>query len=285
MKSSKILRLVTVALLMLISTTVMAQNSYRETLKQYISLSELDYSEKMMPALKQMNPSVFEYKEGVDFNQLAERYINERLVDVMTDIVSEAMIGTVSENDLRTVISLMSTPEAKTLTKHANAWGKKFEEDIQGEAQESMLAAMDGKTPSPVVANSNIPKDYAKKFMKYMEDTRGTEQFESAFTQSLQMFGVEVPETFTQWVQESLPTLAMNSAYGVITADDLDCSASLFTNDSYRRVIDAAHTLTEDVMGTGVTIILDYVDWMSNQGVNISSIGKQVLDMYKGMGK
>ena len=281
MKSFRISRIIVTGLILLASITAVAQDSYREALKDYLALSQKSTYEQIFDALKQLNPMVFERVEGMNYDQMTTAYINDRFGEIMADLWESAMRETVTENDLRTAKALMSTPEGIALNEHATAWSKQFAQDIKDELQQPLITAMTGMTISPVIANSEIPKSYVQKFMQYMDNTHGAEQFISAFNQGLAQHGVELPDAFQDWLADNVGTLAMNSAYGTITNADLDYSASLFTNDSYRRVIDCASSLTNNLMSVGMTCVLDYIDWMGDQGIPLSEVGAQVVEYYK----
>ena len=276
---------------MLVAASGYAQDSYREALKDYLAVSQKSTSEKMLAAFKQfIATGVFEQKEGVDLDGLATRYVNDRLGDLMSDAIESTIRETVTENDLRTVTALMNTPEGKTLLEHLDAWSDQIKEDISNEIRQKYDPSKPGKAMAPVVPKVEIPDSYDQKFMQYMENCHGVELATNAFNQTMstmnQMFvkvtGSEMPMgELTDWLQGNITTLAMNSAYGILTTDDLDYSASLFTNDSYRRIIDFANHLTENAMEKGKTYIFDYVDWMGKQGISLSAIGQQVINLFK----
>ena len=284
-------RLFVTLLVMFFTASSYAQDSYRETLKDYLAISQKSTYEKMQTAFKQLNATgVFEQKEGVDLDELTTRYINERLGDIMSDAIESAMRETVTENDLRTVIALMNTPEGKTLLEHLDAWSYQLKEDMSNEIRQKYDPSKLGKAMAPVVPKVEIPDSYDKKFMQYMENSHGVEIATNAFTQTMsamnkmfvKIIGSEMPVgELTDWLQGNITTLAMNSAFGILTTEDLDYSASLFTNDSYRRGVDSSLKLTDNFMEKGMTYVLDYVDWMSEQGISLSAIGQQMINLFK----
>ena len=276
---------------MLVAASGYAQDSYREALKDYLAVSRKSVSEKMLTSFKQLNASsVFEQKEGVDLDGMAARYVNDRLGDLMADAIESAMRETVTEDDLRTVIALMNTPEGKTLTEHFDAWSDQLKEDISNEIRQKYDPSKPGKAMAPVVPKVEIPDSYDQKFMQYMENTHGVEQSISAYNQAAssmnQMFvkivGSEMPmNELRNWLQGNITTLAMNSAYGILTTEDMDYSANLFTNDSYHRVVNSSLKLTDNYIQKGMVFVLDYVDWMGKQGVSLSAIGEQIINIVK----
>lgn len=279
----KRVRLLITLALMLVAVSASAQDSYSEALKDYLKITEKQASEKMLAQLHQLNPMLFEYKQDIDFNQLASRYVDEQLLKIKAEKVQDMFKEVnVTESDIRQMTALMTTPQGETLIEHADAWSDQFEEIVKEEMEEPLKSVFDG-TPitSTVVANSDIPASYARKFMQYFEDTRGMDQFANAFSQPLKMMGIEVPESLLDWMKDNLGTLAMNSAYGIITEDDLDYSANLQTYDFHHKIVDATVKMSENVISMGMDIILNYIDWMKGQGVSVSKMGEGAIESFK----
>lgn len=279
----KRVRLLITLALMLVAVSASAQDSYSEALKDYLKITEKQASEKMLAQLHQLNPMLFEYKQDIDFNQLASRYVDEQLLKIKAEKVQDMFKEVnVTESDIRQMTALMTTPQGETLIEHADAWSDQFEEIVKEEMEEPLKSVFDG-TPitSTVVANSDIPASYARKFMQYFEDTRGMDQFANAFSQPLKMMGIEVPESLLDWMKDNLGTLAMNSAYGIITEDDLDYSANLQTYDFNHKIVDATVKMSENVISMGMDIILNYIDWMKGQGVSVSKMGEGAIESFK----
>ena len=279
----KRVRLLITLALMLVAVSVSAQDSYSEALKDYLKITEKQASEKMLAQLHQLNPMLFEYKQDIDFNQLASRYVDEQLLKIQAEKVQDMFKEVnVTESDIRQMTALMATPQGETLIEHGDAWSDQFEEILKEEMEEPSKSAFDG-TPisSTVVANSDIPESYARKFMQYFEDTRSMDQFANAFSQPLKMMGIEVPESLLEWMKNNLGTLAMNSAYGIITEDDLDYSANLQNYDFHHKIVDATVKMSENVISMGMDIILNYIDWMKGQGVSVSKMGEGAIESFK----
>lgn len=279
----KRVRLLITLALMLVAVSVSAQDSYSEALKDYLKITEKQASEKMLAQLHQLNPMLFEYKQDIDFNQLASRYVDEQLLKIKAEKVQDMFKEVnVTESDIRQMTALMTTPQGETLIEHGDAWSDQFEEILKEEMEEPLKSVFDG-TPisSTVVANSDIPASYARKFMQYFEDTRGMDQFANAFSQPLKMMGIEVPESLLEWMKNNLGTLAMNSAYGIITEDDLDYSANLQNYDFHHKIVDATVKMSENVISMGMDIILNYIDWMKGQGVSVSKMGEGAIESFK----
>ena len=173
MKTSRISRLFVTAMLLLVGVTAMAQDSYREALKDYINLSQNQMAEKMQAQIHQLNPMFFEYKQDVDFDQLANRYINERFGVFMADMLQDQFKENITENDLRKMTAMLTTPQGKAFREHTDTWSAQFEQVYEnGDIGQSLNAMMEGKPVAPIVRNSDIPESYAQKFMQYFDANR-----------------------------------------------------------------------------------------------------------------
>ncbi len=273
-------RLLIAVLAILVTGIGYAQDGYRDAVKSYLTLSEKSTAEKMLTALKQLNPVLFEYNENMDFDQMAARYINEQFNEDMADMMVEVVSETITEDELRKVIALMSTPEGESLRVHTSEWGEVFGKDAQETIQSPLISAMAGFSPGSVIADSNIPEDYVMRFMRFFNDSRGAEQFMSSFNQGLAMSGGDVPDGFQDWLSDNVSTIALNSAYGILTMADLDYSAKLFTYEYYRHVFDAMSFFNDNLMLVGAVCTLNYADWMSDKGIELISSGQQIVDYY-----
>lgn len=280
-QSSRISRFFMTGLMILVGMAAVAQDSYREALKSYLAINQKSQVEKTTAALKQLNSTLFEYKAGVDFNQLVSSYIDNNLVDMMADMMIEKMGSSVSEADLREAVTLLSTPAGLALNEHVNQWSEQFEQEFVQIIQPVMLSVKAGTSASPVEANSDIPAAYAEKFKTFFDNYRMLDTFLGVFSQGMAVNNGEVPEAFIAWVRENLCTAAMNSAHGVITTEDLDCSAQMFSSDAYCRVAKASSNLTGELYTIGTVVILNYIDWMGEQGVSLSPMGKMAVNQLK----
>ena len=297
MKTSRISRLFVTAMLLLVGVTAMGQDNYREALKDYINLSQNQMAEKMQAQIHQLNPMFFEYKQDLDFDQLANRYINERFGVFMADMLQDQFKENITESDLRKMTAMLTTPQGNAFREHTDTWSAQFEQVYEnGDIGQSLNAMMEGKPVAPIVRNSDIPESYAQKFMQYFDANRYVDKMNAVVNgvvnQMSAMMGGELPDSVTskidlatskllEWNQTNMGTLAMNSAYGIMTEADLDFFATLYAQDSYRHALDASSKMSENVMKTGFTIILDYVDWMKTQGVPLSRMGEGSVESLK----
>lgn len=271
-------RMLVISLMIISAIGASAQSSFRNAVKDYIA-SQSEYAvEKMQTTLSAQNDMFFE--SNVDLEQLTMKYLEEQYMEDMVDMMEPVLSGKVTEADLRKVISLMSTPESKLFEEHSHQWSEKFKEDLSANLETPLTEAMEGNEPKPIERNGNISPEYALKFTEYMDNSGDAETMVNVFAQTLSAIGLELPDSFKNWMVNNLNTVAMNSAYGVLTLADLEYSSKLFADDSYRNLMNISSELTSDVMTMGASIMTKYMAWMQEHGATLSSTGEDVLLFY-----
>lgn len=267
-----------ISLMIISAIGASAQSSFRDAVKDYMA-SQSEYAvEKMQTTLSAQNDMFFE--SNVDLEQLTMKYLEEQYMEDMVDMMEPVLSGKVTEADLRKVISLMSTPESKLFEEHSHQWSEKFKEDLSANLDAPLTEAMEGNEPKPIERNGNISPEYALKFTEYMDNSGGAETMVNVFAQTLSAIGLELPDSFKNWMMNNVNTVAMNSAYGVLTLADLEYSSKLFADDSYRNLMNISSELTSDVMTMGASIMTKYMAWMQEHGATLSSTGEDVLLFY-----
>ena len=73
--------------------------------------------------------------------------------------------------------------------------------------------------------------------------------------------------------------MALNSAYGALTPEDLDYAEKLFSYDSYRKLNDNSKGNLDDV-NVGV-VFSDYLNWMKAQGATVDEDSEDFSFMKK----
>ena len=272
MKKTKLL----IALLvMLVAASSYAQDSYRETVKQFVLANgQLD---RMQSAITTMNETFFKKTEGVDLNALTERYVKERLNDQMTDLVLPMMKErNVTEADLRTVTALLSTPEGKLFTAHQNEWNTELPGTMVGIMFEKADMLEDGGN---VTVNPDIPADYVAKFRNMMEVGKFKDTFKDLLNGIEEGTQNMLPDSFKKWFEENIVTIALNSAYGIMTPEDIDYGTMLCSNESYLRIQNVSGVKLDDIKSTGMDLMVGYIDWMESQGAQLSGTASLMKSM------
>lgn len=267
-------------LVMFVAASGFAQDSYRQAVKEYLTLN--GQANQLSAAIKKLSPVLFMSEDSKDYDQLTERYVEERLLDKMADLVAPKMKErNVTETDLMNANSLFSTPSGKAFNEHQQAWTEAMQGEFPSLMFQHLHKIMTGDTTDLIQPKAEIGARYQEKFRKVM-GSQIVESFMGMFdqqTKSFSQFG-QLPDGMKKWMNVNLPTLAMNSAYGIITEDDLDFAAQLYNQDSNDKFQILSGMADGQLGSMGIDVITDYVGWMQDNGAVVLD---GVLDSFKQM--
>lgn len=278
-------RLFIALLVMLVAANGFAQDSYREAVKQYLSCNSSQFAQdkNALASFKDL----FVKDGSVDIDQLTQRYIDERLEDATVDFALPMMKSKgMTEADLLEVVSLISTPEGKALSTDQQAWMLAFSTVL-------IMSAMDyiggtdlfaNVTSELKTVNPDIDAAYAAKFSDISEKMGFLDLVMKGVMKGLNQQAGEAlddsqKEKIMGWLSENAYTMALNSAYGALTPEDLDYAEKLFSYDSYRKLNDNSKGNLDDV-NVGV-VFSDYLNWMKAQGATVDEDSEDFSFMKK----
>ena len=273
-------RLLMTLALMLVAVSVSAQDSYREAVKQYISINS-DQLGKFEMALTAFN-ELFEKDGAVDVNQLTQRFIDERLEDCLVDFTLPMLKAKgMTEADLLEVASLLSTPEGKAFSASQQEWMQAFAIEFMMSAMD-LSEEMDSDEPEldPVEVKPGIDAAYAAQFEKVFEKMDLKDQVLKGFSEGA---GDErddnEKEMMLCWLGKNLYAIALNSAYDKLTPEDLNYAEQLYSYESYRKLNDNSEVDLESAKPGA--IFTDYLNWMKEQGAKLDENAEGQLSMLK----
>lgn len=264
----KKIRFLIALLLMLVAASSYAQDSYRDAIKDYLSV--LGPADQMKTALHEMNEAFFVPSSNVDIGLLTERYFKEVFMDQMTDMFEPMMKErNVTEADLRTINAMVATPEFQTFLAHQNEWNEKLTQI----SDECMSLLKDGDEPENIQVNPDIDAGYAAKFQKMWKES-GIQEKPMGLYDGLSFSEITGEITgemaklgkYKAWLDDNLGTIALNAAYGTLTLEDFDCGMKLYTNESFRKITDTSDMNIFSLIGPTAKLIMKYLDWMESQG-------------------
>ena len=257
-------RLLIALLVMLVAASGYAQDSYRQAVKDYLSV--LGPVDQMKNALHEMNEAFFVPSSNVNYDMLTERYFKEMFIDQMADMFEPMMKErNVTEADLRTINALVAPPEFQIFLAHQNECNEKLSQI----SDECISKLEDGDGPRNIQVNPDIDAGYAAKFQKMWKESGLQEKTMNLYNGlSLSEMSEEIAKLgkYKTWLADNLGTIALNAAYGTLTLKDLDCGMKLYTNESYRKATDTSDMNVFSVVGPTAELLMKYLDWMESQG-------------------
>lgn len=284
-------RLLITLLVMMFAASGFAQDSFREAVKEYLeACGQYDQLKSTMSDL-----SVMFAKDGeVDIDQLTQRYLDECYEDDLIGLLLPSLTEKgLTEADLKEVASLLSTPQGKTFTAHQNDWTQGFISDWMANLYEQ-LAGLDYEEDEefhlqPIEPNADIDADYAAKFNDVILTSDVGQKIKEAVLKQfnepedlpsdieLEETDKETDKEMMDWIITNMPIQLLNSAYGRLTAEDLDYAAMLNSKESYRKLSDFMNS--DNIQAANVTV--KYLEWMKEQGATVSDDPNVVMGLLK----
>ena len=281
-------RMLTTLLVILVAVCCHAQDSYREALKEYLPFT--DQFNQMKSFYQEQCKVFFKPSDNVNLEDLAQRYIQEACLDDLAYIFIEPMMKEcgITEADLRTVKALASSPEGQIYASHNSEWSRIFNSKVQ----ELSPWIQNDEELKPVQADPNIDAEYAAKFKSVMEASgfkqKTVNLMDEIFNSYQNVLSNEPDEAdgiklkidnIKNWIDDNIETVALNSAFGVLTPDDLDYALKSYSNESFKKVADmgtgmmSQFTDFSKLLNLGYSMIKKYLDWMESHGAQLSEQG------------
>ena len=284
-------RLLIALLVMLVAASGYAQDSYRQAVKDFVTLSGQWENTKSLITTASL---LFDRSGDVDIDQLTKRFIDECLEDTYLDAsVSLLKARGITEADLNEVSSLYAKPEIKAFEAHQKAWMVDFATYMMEPLMKMMENASQGIYEDTGMAdriqnvqpNPEIDAAYAEKFNNVMLESPLIKKMEEAMIQRMDQdtpiddpIVMEAGEDAKNAILKSLPAILLNSAYGNLTLEDLDVAARLYSNEAYCKLQDTSNADEETRI---LTQNLNYPDWMKEHGAKMSEDPNAMLEYYK----
>lgn len=274
-------RLLFALLVMLVAASGYAQDTYREAFKQYLNVDEkFERCKAIIPFFKMM----FVNDSKVNLDQLNERYLKDQLADDYAEsLIPILQAQNITEADLQEVYSLLSTPQGKTYAAHKAEW----ENELDAEITAIMLEVVFDMEPEeelelePIQPDDDIDAAYAAKMSKLLDDmSLVSTMIKKLEEPSSDDSEDEMDPKMIDWFKDNMSVIALNTAYGTLTDEDLDFGQLLFTKESYRKVMDLSNNAVEK---SGAAVFTKYLDWMEAQGATIKEGPDAVGGLFQGL--
>ena len=273
----RIISKLTVLLLLAIVMPASAQSTFREAFTNFQKVNPSNTmlsGNTMRNALSTLNKSLLKNYDEEISNKLLDEYINERLFDDVVDATIEYFEGKVTTEELNELTSLLNTPKGSAFRAHTMDINKRMEH-FEQIGVDAMMAITQGNTPEKITEKPGIPKKYKKLFNEYYASSNTNETL-SSLIQSLSSLTEANPEgkkwfdQFQTYLNENMPTLYLNEFYGTMTVDDLKFGNKLNNTQAWKNFNKGAKDMISHSTELGMTIVTNYLTWLSNQGEDIN---------------
>lgn len=259
-----------VAALLLIGTTVWAQDSYKQSVRAYVDACPSAMAvapEQMTAALSQLNANIMVNYDANRSSQLIKDYLATKFKDDMIDVMASAMEGVLEQANLEYLTQAMLTPQGRSYQEHQAQMNKSSYSDMVEIGQDVMRQIMSGITPADVPCPANCPESYVQLYRKFYDISDNDALVESMMASM--GTGANV-EKFGEYMKRNMFNLYLKYSYGVMTEDDLKFGINLYGTEAYKQSVQATKVLVNDLQQTGLTIVMSYIEWLRSQGEELT---------------
>lgn len=291
-------------LVMLVAASGYAQDSYRQAVKDYLTvIGQFEKEKSTISTLSVM----YERNGEVDIDQLTQRYFDERYENDIIDFYASAWKEQgMTEADLSELSLLLSTPQYKVFDAHYKNWMMGFasymmaplmelisnvEESLESGEYKYKESEYVSRMESPIQPNAEIDAAYAEKFNSVMMNSPLVKIMKDAMFKSMDegMEHVSIDDPIKKesqdkvkdWITKSLPALLLNTAYGNLTLEDLDYAAKLFANETYCKLQSFDQSKVDMESFKMAHTSFKYMTWMEEQGAKKSEDPEAAIGFYK----
>ena len=261
---------------LLVSMGVNAQSELHNAIKNYVKACPAvteSFENSMKQALTLVNEKFIEDYNVQQSEALIKKYCGGPFLD---DFIESMMIpcseGIATVSDFQALTKMMLTPEGKTLQAHQakmNSVGTKW---IQQKTVDIVNMLMEGKTPPAEKVRQEIPQSYRQLYYQFFKVSKLEKTISPMMSIILKDVGEdkkELMQKFTNYLNENLRTLYINSSYDYLTTADLNFAIKCFSLPAYEHVSLINEKLPEKVQSGSLSLVMAYINWLESQGVKI----------------
>ena len=126
--------------------------------------------------------------------------------------------------------------------------------------------------PEDIKPDPSCPKTYISMFYKYFE----LSNLASVVDQMGNMFGDKKDDPkvikFMTYLKKNIRTIYLNNSYGTMTMDDLKFGMKVYQTDAWKHMMQAQSKMVSDPQKLGMGIVMGYILWLTEQGVEIKDM-------------
>lgn len=260
--------------LLAVSMTAAAQDEMVTALLDYVkacpsATTGMGVDGKMGEALKMVNEELIKEYNGKTSEELVSDYMeNHFLNDMVENVMAPAVKEFVTVDEVKQLTAAMSSPEGQTFQQHQKLLNEGTDFEKIGESvMETLLADVE---PDDIQPDAACPQAYVNAFNKYFE----LSNLGSVIDQMGNMFGDKKDEPkvikYLAYLKKNMPTIYLNSSYGTMTMDDLNFGMKVYQTDAWKHMMQAQNQMVSDPQKLGMGIIMSYILYLSEQGVEVN---------------
>lgn len=261
-----------------------AQDSYREAVKEFLSANGA--SQTMRSMLLNMNQALFKQTDNVNIDELTERYFKERFENEFVKLVEPSLKARdLTEDDLREVTGLLSTPDGKLYATHVMSWKQKMPGAIFSTMYKGMSfnTDMDKWADIIIETDPDVNADYAAKFHQMWDKVIPDDKWQEILKEGMKEDTTQRNAQFVKWLSNNLETILLNSAHKYMTMEDLDYGTWLSKHDSFLKT--KGINYNQPSSSEEFKSLLDgYSEWMEANGAQLNDDDDEItMGMLKAM--
>lgn len=263
---------------LLVSMGVNAQSELHNAIKDYVkacpSVIE-SMGNNMKQSLTLVNKEIIEDYNVQRSEALVKKYCEGPFLD---DFVESMLIpcseGVATASDFQAITKIMVTPEGKTFQAHQSKMNTTGSKWMEQKAVDAMKMLMKGKTPPAEKVRQEIPQSYRQlyyQFFKVSKIDKAVSPMISMVLKDADDDEKELVQKFTNYLNENLRTIYLNSSYDYMTTADLNFGIKWFSLPEYERILVILEKLPQKAQSGAMKLIMSYIEWLQSQGVKIKN--------------
>lgn len=267
----KTMRQLFVLAMLAVSLSAAAQDDLRYALIDYIkvcpsALSGLD--EQMGEILNVVNNEVIKDYNGKTSEELTKDYMEHHFVyDLVGNVLLPAAQEFVTIDEVKQLTAIMSSPEGQLFQEHQRQVNAHNDEvgKLGENVMETLLA---GVEPDPIDPPAGCPQEYQQLFAQYF-DLMNLGAIAEQLSSLEGMTDDANTKKMLEYLQKNMCNIYLNQSYGIMTTDDLQFGVKVHQTDAWQHMVQASAQMMKNTQQTGMGIIMGYIGWLQEQGVEL----------------
>lgn len=260
----------------------MFADSYRNTMKEYMLKSNVINTDQYVKLMEPLAESFF--ADDIEMGKtIIGRYIEEQMMEDITDMYLPLFRKHVSEAELKELIKTYSDPRYGRVQEHASKILSTMDQTEEYQMfttkyQEALVSIMQGGTAEDVKPTMSVSGEYARVFNQYYVSS-GTKQMVTNMFSSMtdmlenmlisygytQSEAKKVMKQVTDYSDRNLPVMLMSIFNRNLTLRDLQDLNEISATTPYKHAMEAVNDASTDVMQLGIDLISHMADWMDKK--------------------